>query len=61
MAYKSYLYKAYKGSFYHDASVQVKAAFLNGDSVSLLGDSNAKLGFEVINHDMNPMLKNDKN
>ena len=45
-------------SFYHDVSVQVEAAFLNGDSVILLGDFNAKLGFDVINHDMNPMSKN---
>ena len=39
-------------SFYHDISVQVEAAFLNDDSVTLLGDFNAKLDFEVINHDI---------
>ena len=45
-------------SFYHDVSVQVEAAFLNGYSVILLGDFNAKLGsrtktriLTVINHD----------
>ena len=38
--------------------MQVEAAFLNGDAVILLGDFNAKLGFDVINHDMNPMSKN---
>ena len=38
--------------------MQVEAAFLNGDSIILLGDFNAKLGFDVINHDMNPMSKN---
>ena len=38
--------------------MDVDEAFLNGDSVVLLGDFNAKLGFEVINHEMNPMYKN---
>ena len=45
-------------SFDHDVSVQVEAAFLYSDSVILQGDFNAKLGFEVISHDMNPMPKN---
>ena len=45
-------------SFYHDVSVQVEAAFLNGDSIILLGDFNANLGFDVLSHDMNPMSKN---
>ena len=45
-------------SFYHDVSVQVEAAFLNGDSIILQGDFDAKLGFDVINHDMIPMSKN---
>ena len=37
--------------------MQVETAFLNGDSVILLGDFN---GFEVVNHDINPMFKNSK-
>ena len=45
-------------SFYHDVSVQVEAAFLNGDSIILLGHFNAELSFDVISHDMNPMSKN---
>ena len=36
----------------------MEAAFLNGDSIILLGDFNAILGCDVINHDMNPMSKN---
>ena len=33
-------------SYYHDASVQVEAVYLNGNSVILLGDFNAKLSFK---------------
>ena len=35
-------------SFYHDVSVQIQKAYLNGDSVLLVGDFNAKLGYSVI-------------
>ena len=36
-----------KDSFYHDISVQVEVAYLNGDSVIMVGDFNAKLGYDV--------------
>ena len=37
-----------KNSFYHDISVQVEIAFLNGESIIMVGDLNAKLGHDVI-------------
>ena len=45
-------------SFYHDVSVQIQKAYLNGDSVLLVGDFNAKLGYSVIQNDIHPMSKN---
>ena len=46
-----------KDSFYHDISVQVEMAYLNGDSV-MVGDLNAKLGYDVIPNDLHPMSNN---
>ena len=47
-------------SFYHDVSVQIQKAYLNGDSLLLVGDFNAKLGYNVIQNDIHPMSKNGK-
>ena len=48
-----------KDSFYHDISVQVEMAYLNGgDSIIMVGDLNAKLGYDVIPNDMHPMSNN---
>ena len=44
-----------KDSFYHDISVQVEMAYLNGDSIIMVGDLNAKLGYDVIPNDLHPM------
>ena len=45
-------------SFYHNVSVQIQKAYLNGDSVLLVGDFNAKHGYSVIQSDIHPMSKN---
>ena len=42
----------------HDISVQVEMAYLNGDSVTMVGDLNAKLGYDVIPKDLHPMSNN---
>ena len=47
-----------KDSFYHDISVQVEMAHLNGDSVIMVGDFNAKLGYDVIPKDLHPISNN---
>ena len=47
-----------KDSFYHDISVQVEMAYLNGDSIIMVGDLNAKLGYDVISNDLDPMSNN---
>ena len=47
-----------KDSFYHDISVQVEMAYLNGDSIIMVGDLNAKLGYDVIPNDLHPMSNN---
>ena len=47
-------------SFYTNLSVQLEVAFLNGDSVVLLGDFNAKLGNGIINQDAHAMSKSGK-
>ena len=49
-----------KDSFYHDISVQIEMAYLNGDSVIMItvGDFNAKLGYDVIPKDLHPMSNN---
>ena len=47
-----------KDSFYHDISVQVEMAYLNGDSVNMVGDFNTKLGNDVIPKDLHPMSNN---
>ena len=47
-----------KDSFYHDISVQVEMAYLNGDSTIMVGDLNTKLGYDVILNDMHPMSNN---
>ena len=47
-----------KYSFYHDISVQVDMAYLNGGSVNMVGDLNAKLGYDVIPKDLHPMSNN---
>ena len=44
-----------KDSCYHDISVQVEVAYLNGDSIIMVGDLNAKLGYGVIPNDLYPM------
>ena len=44
-------------SFYDDVSVQFQTAALNGDSVKLVGDFNAKLGRGVIRNDIHPLSK----
>ena len=45
-------------SFYHDVFVQIQTAYLNGDSVILVGDFNAKLGHSVVQNDIHLMAKN---
>ena len=47
-----------KDSFYHDISVQVEMAYLNGDSIIMVGDLKAKLGYDVIPNDPHPMSNN---
>ena len=47
-----------KDSFYHDISVQVEMAYLNGDSIIMVGDLNAKLGYDVIPNDLHPVSNN---
>ena len=47
-----------KDSFYHDISVQVELAYLIGDSIIMVGDLNAKLGYDVIPNDLHPMSIN---
>ena len=47
-----------KDSFYHDISVQVEMAYLNGDSIIMVGDLNARLGYDVIPNDLHPMSNN---
>ena len=47
-------------SFYHDVSVQIQTAYLNGDSVVLVGDFNAKLGHSVVQNDIHSMSKNSE-
>ena len=47
-----------KDSFYHDISVQVEMAYLNGDAIIIVGDFNAKLGYDVILKDLHPMSNN---
>ena len=49
-----------KVSFYHNISVQVQMAYLNGDSVIIVGDFNAKLGDDVIPKDLHPISSNGK-
>ena len=46
--------------FYTNLSVQLEVAVLNGDSVILLADFNAKLGNDVINQDTHAMSKSGK-
>ena len=45
-------------SFYHDVFVQIQTAYLNGDSVILVGDFNVKLGHSVVQNDIHLMSKN---
>ena len=47
-----------KDSLYHDVSAQVEMAYLNGDSVIMVGDFNVKLGYDVIPKDLHSMSKN---
>ena len=47
-------------SFYTNLSVQLEVAFLNDDSVILLGDFNAKLGNGIINQDAHAISKSGK-
>ena len=47
-----------KNSFYNGISVQVERAYLNGCSVIMVGDFNAKLGYDVIRKYLHPMSKN---
>ena len=49
-----------KDSFCRDISVQVEMAYLNSDSVIMVGDFNAKLGYDEIPKDLNPISNNDK-
>ena len=52
-------YSEDKDSFYHDISIQVEMAYLNGDSVVIVvGDFNAKLGYDVIPKDLHPTSNN---
>ena len=44
-----------KDSSYHDISVQVEMAYLNGDSIIMFGDLNAKLGYDVISNGLHPV------
>ena len=46
--------------FYQDLSFQIEQAFLNGDSVIMVGDFNAKLGKDVIGGDVHPMSPSGK-
>ena len=45
-------------SFCHDVSVQIQTAYLNGDSVILIVDFNAKPGHSVVQNDIHPVSKN---
>ena len=47
-----------KDSFCHDISVQVEMAYLNGDSIIMVGDLNTKLGYDVIRKDLHLMSNN---
>ena len=47
-----------KDSFYHDVSVQVEMVYLIGDSVIMVEDFNAILGYDVISTDLYHMSKN---
>ena len=47
-----------KDSFYNGILVQVEMAYLNGDSVIMVRDFNAKLGYDVIPKHLHPMSKN---
>ena len=47
-----------KDSFYHDISVQVEVAYLDGDSVIMVGDFNAKLGYDVNPKVLHPVSNN---
>ena len=47
-----------KDSFYHDISDQVEMAYLNGNSIIMVRDLNAKLGNNVIPKDKHPMSNN---
>ena len=47
-----------KDSFYHDISVQAEMAYLNSYSIIMVGDLNAKLGYDVIPNDLHPMSNN---
>ena len=51
-------YSEDKDSFYHDVSVQVGMAYLNGDSIIMVRNLNAKLGYDVIPKDKHPMSNN---
>ena len=51
-------YSEDKDSFYYDISVQVEMAYLNGDSIIMVGDLNAKLGYDVIPKDEYPLSNN---
>ena len=57
MVHKTMILKI-RDSFYHDISVQVEMAYLNGDSIIMVGDLNAKLGYDVIPNDLHPMSNN---
>ena len=47
-----------KDSFYHDISVQVEMAHMNGYSVIMVGDFNTELGYDEIPKDLHPMSNN---
>ena len=49
-----------KDSFFHDISVQAEMAYLNGDPIIMVGDLNAKLGYDVIPNDLHPLSNNDE-
>ena len=47
-----------RDTFYHDISVQIEMADLNNYYVIMVGDFNAKLGYDVIPKDLHPMSNN---